>query len=234
MEDPTDPSKTILKDTTYDLIIPPDDSYHDCLTGNNGVLAYTSQWVTNGNKKHTYIQLCKALLDDFGQQPTLSGMEFKVKQLNGAAEYMAQMRKAPARIDNFMPFYVTMFHEVRRSFLLGVPISLFDSDADSQFIHTWKVQDPEIEDTAGYGWKSCTEATEAQALDNADSYSLVALGKYLESTNRVSRMVLTDIQGAWILSTFGATISNQGIIKFDEYKDHLAKRDELVGLPWFA
>ncbi|KAJ5211530.1 uncharacterized protein N7498_003176 [Penicillium cinerascens] len=83
------------------------------------------------NARHTYVQLCEALLDNFGQELTFNDMAYEVKQLNGAAEYMAQMRKAPVHIDNCMPFYVTMFHE---------------------FIHT--VQNPEVEGTAGYGWRN--------------------------------------------------------------------------------
>ncbi|KAJ5216420.1 uncharacterized protein N7498_002827 [Penicillium cinerascens] len=89
------------------------------------------------------------------------------------------------------------------------------TDTMDPFIHTWKVQDrpDDIKDgDKTYGWRKCTQATQATALNNADSYAYLAMG-------------------TWLIKKFGASISSDGVI---EGPDELAPRNEWVGLPWFA
>jgi hypothetical protein len=46
------------------------------------------------------------------------------------------------------------------------------------------------------------------------------------------KIMLIAAQGTWIIKEFGADISRDGVIEIDELA--LPKRNDWVGLPWFA
>lgn len=61
----------------------------------------------------------------------------------------------------------------------------------AQFVHTPKVKYPAIGDSGTY-WGSCTRLTEAQALDNAESYAMLSLGTWGTKEILCSKDMLTN------------------------------------------
>lgn len=131
-------------------------------------------WEVNGQKK-TFIQLCARWIKMAGQTPLFDFDELKndVKRINVAANVMRQLDKTPMEIGKFAPFQKTMFHEV----CIGSLSADRSSNFDAQFVHPYKVHDPQIKDEGKYGWNTLTKIDSKVALNTADSYAFTALGK---------------------------------------------------------
>lgn len=164
-----------MKDTIHGIKIEAD----DCSDEGGKTLAYTMNF-KKGGKKHAYIQLCRSLLKKTGQKLVLNeDKKYDVKKLNSALSFMRKLGK-PTHIDHFSMLHMTIFHEVSAQLLSYSILSggLFSSNSMAQFVHTWKVQEPDITDDGGYEWDQITTTTRAKSLDNADSFAYTAMGKY--------------------------------------------------------
>ncbi|KAJ5392679.1 hypothetical protein N7509_008169 [Penicillium cosmopolitanum] len=192
--DKKNPKKLQALDTIHNYPVS-HEIYEGCEKRTQDITAYTTPRTNANGKGQTVIQLCPWYLKEVGQTPFLNrNGEPQNNKLHNAADILYQSRGTPVHIDDFARLELTLFHE---------------------FVHTPKVKYPAIGDSGTY-WGSCTRLTEAQALDNAESYAMLSLATYL-------------------MSTLDATIKPDGTIEWEQ--DELSagqKRSEVVGQQFTA
>ncbi|PLB33481.1 uncharacterized protein BDW47DRAFT_129903 [Aspergillus candidus] len=168
------------------------DTYEGC--EDKDTFGYTTAFweKTKSGKGQTTMQLCPKYLKDIGQTPILDGKgKPQNKKLHDSYEKLKMMHGTDIHINDFAGLELTLFHE---------------------FVHTPKVRPkPQIMDH-GYFWNDATGLSKDKALDNAESYALLALG-------------------TWLINQRAAHIQSDGTIEWLE--DELAMKKR-TAQPWTA